>query len=89
MLCGCWACAFFPSLRRTLCESASVGQSWSWGFVNRNGKCNCIRERSGLSGLRVWINANFSSFFFLLSSPFVVLSSPVPSCVVLFLFFFW
>ena len=30
------------------------------GLVNRNGKCNCVRERSGLSGLRVWINAIFS-----------------------------
>ena len=53
------------------CARLAVGVCWSWGFVNRNGKCNCIRERSGLSGSRVWINANFSfflSFFFLLSS---------------------
>ena len=39
--------------------------NWSWGFVNRNGKCNCIRERNGLSGFRVWIKRNF---FFLSSS---------------------
>ena len=66
--------------------------------MNRNGKCNCIRERSGLSGSRVWINANFSfflscflSFFFLSSSRVVscrvVSSRPVPCRCVLFLFF--
>ena len=44
------------------------------GVVNRKGKCNCIRQRSGLSGLRVWINAILFSFF-LLSSIFFLLSS--------------
>ena len=39
--------------------------NWSWGFVNRNGKCNCLRERNGLSGFRVWVKRNF---FFLSSS---------------------
>jgi len=33
------------------------------GFVNRNGKCNCIREFRGLSGSWVWIERIF--FFFL------------------------
>ena len=37
---------------------------WSWGFVNRNGKCNCIRERSGLSGSRVWIKRICFGFSF-------------------------
>ena len=34
--------------------------------MSRNGKRDCILERSGLSGCRVWIKRNFS--FFLSSS---------------------
>ena len=33
---------------------------WSWGFLNRNGKCHCIRESSGLSGLRAGVKRNCS-----------------------------
>ena len=51
--------------------------------MNRNGKCNCIRERSGSlvlgSGIaRIFLSSFFfllSSFLFLLSSFFFLLSS--------------
>ena len=47
--------------------------------MNRNGKCNCIRERNGISGLRVWTNAYFASFF-LSPPPFPPVSCRVVSC---------
>ena len=76
----------------------------NWSFVNRNGKGNCIRERSGLSGSSLFFL--FSSFFFLLSAFFflhlascrvvscrvvscrVVSCRPVPCRLVLFLWLY-
>ena len=34
---------------------------WSWGFLNRTGKCHCVRESSGLSGFRAGVKRNCSS----------------------------